>query len=204
MGLDGPCGSARTRRWTGGASNYLNRIRHGAAQMHTLIEALLSLAQVSRAEVRKGSVDLSALARAVAAELAEQQPSKQVIVQVEPDLVCVGDERLLRQVFANLLSNAWKFAGEAPHVEVGSELTPSGETAVFVRDNGVGFDSASADKLFAAFQRFHSANDYPGTGIGLATVHRIVSRHGGKVWAQSAVGAGTAIFFTLPPRARAQ
>jgi light-regulated signal transduction histidine kinase (bacteriophytochrome) len=143
-------------------------------------------------------VNHSALATAVADELARAHPDRRVEVRVADGLVARGDRALLRLVLENLLGNAWKFTARtaAARIEFGRE--GAGErSAYFVRDNGVGFDMAYADKLFGAFQRLHAATEFPGTGIGLATVQRIVLRHGGQVWAESAVGQGATFYFTL-------
>ena len=180
--------------------HYLSRILAGATQMSTLIDGLLALASVSRVEILRERVDLSALAHAVAQELAESTPARQIAFEVEPGLQACGDARLLRQVWANLLGNAWKFTGhtELPRIQVGRMPAEPGMAGFFVRDNGAGFDMAHAAKLFGTFERLHTAAEYPGTGIGLATVQRVVVRHGGRVWAEGEPGRGATVYFTLP------
>ncbi|NMM11287.1 MAG: PAS domain S-box protein [Polaromonas sp.] len=179
--------------------HYLSRIRAGASQMGELIDALLSLAQVSRSSLRWEPVDLSALAERWLANAQERQPGRPTQWHVEAGLTAQGDSRLLQQVLDNLLSNAWKFsAGEArTEITFGHESNRAGETIYFIRDNGAGFDMAYAKKLFGAFQRLHSQSEFAGTGIGLATVHQIIVRHGGRVWGESSVGRGATFYFTL-------
>jgi signal transduction histidine kinase len=182
------------------AIHSLARIRANVTRMSDLIEALLSLAQLSRAAVRRAPVDLSAVAREILAGHAEAEPGRQVRIGVQDGLMVLGDARLLRALLENLLGNAWKFTGRQPAAEIdfGQDApADGGSPAFFVRDNGAGFDMAYADKLFGTFQRLHAAEEFPGTGIGLATVRRIVSLHGGRVWAHSQVGVGTTFFFTL-------
>ncbi len=179
--------------------HYLARIRAGVEQMGGLIDAMLSLAQVSRSSLSWGPVDLSALAEALLLELREREPQRAVQLQVEPGLRTLGDARLLRQVLANLLGNAWKFsAGQAcTCIEVGHQAASTGETVYFVKDSGAGFEMAYVEKLFSPFQRLHTDAEFVGTGIGLATVQRIIARHGGKVWAESVQGQGATFYFTL-------
>jgi PAS domain S-box-containing protein len=177
------------------ASHYLSRIHAGVVKMEQLIEALLQLSRVGRAPIEWGEVDVSALAHETLEGLQMQDPSRQVDVRIEEGLVAHGDARLLRIVLQNLLGNAWKFTArtDAPAIHVGRT-----DAAFFVRDNGVGFDMAYAGKLFNAFQRLHSEAEFPGTGIGLATVRRIVGRHQGRVWVESEPGLGTTFYFSLP------
>jgi PAS domain S-box-containing protein len=181
------------------SQHYLARIRAGVVQMGELIDAMLSLAQVSRASLRWEPVDLSALTEALLSNYQESQPDRAILLQVEAGLLAQGDSRLLKQVLDNLLGNAWKFTGKqaCAAITVGHEKGSTGETVYFVRDNGAGFDMAYADQLFGAFQRLHSQTEFAGTGIGLATVQRIVAKHGGRVWAESAVGKGASFYFTL-------
>lgn len=176
--------------------HYLARIQASVEKMEQLIEALLSLARVARAQLNYGPVDLGAMAREAVDALRMRSPQRQVTVQVQDDLTVQGDARLLRIVMENLLANAWKFTSgrTAAAIEVGRV---PGEGAFFVRDNGVGFDMAYAGKLFGAFQRLHTEAEFPGTGVGLATVRRIIARHQGRVWAESHLGEGTTFFFTL-------
>ena len=185
--------------------HYLARIRAGVGQMGELIDAMLSLAQVSRSSLRWEVVDLGAQAKAVLIGLQEREPGRLARWQVAPGLVTQGDPRLLKQVLDNLLGNAWKFtAGKARTcITVDQEKNSDGEMVFFVRDNGAGFDMAYAEKLFGAFQRLHAQTEFPGTGIGLATVQRIVGRHGGRVWADSVLGQGATFYFTLGTMATA-
>src|SRR5262249_44628477 len=144
------------------------------------------------------------LARAAAAALREREPERDTDIAIQGDMIAQGDSRLLRIAFDNLLGNAWKFTSKTPRAKIEvSEYTRDGERIHVVRDNGAGFDAAYAHKLFGAFQRLHSTDDFPGTGIGLATVHRIVRRHGGRIWAEGAPGKGAAFYFTLPEPSRA-
>lgn len=181
-----------------GAKGYLNRIRAASQRMGVLIDDLLKLSRLTRQEMNRQSVDLSRLARAVREELRGIEPDRDVEFVVQDGLVAQGDEHLLRVAVQQLLENAWKFTGQQPaaRVEFG-RTTLDHCDAFFVRDNGVGFDMTYADKLFGAFQRLHAADEFPGTGIGLATVHRIIHRHGGRIWAESAPGQGATFYFTL-------
>jgi DNA-binding response OmpR family regulator len=176
----------------------LDRVRRAALRMSALIDDLLALSRVGRAPISRSPVNLAALAREVIADL--QRASPRTVLVVMPDaLPAIGDPGLLRVLLDNLLGNSWKFAAAAtePRIELG--LVPgSGDRTFFVRDNGAGFDMAYAAKLFRPFQRLHSESEFPGTGIGLATVHRIVERHGGRIWAEGAVRDGATFYFTLP------
>jgi DNA-binding response OmpR family regulator len=189
-------------RLDGKGKDYLARVRAGAHRMAELIDDLLELSRVGRAELRRQRVDLSELAHAVGVELRRREPERQVTLAVQEGLEAWADARLLRVLLENLLGNAWKFTGKAaaPRVEVGRG-GGNGEEAFFVRDNGAGFDMALAARLFSPFQRLHSESEFPGTGIGLATVHRIVDRHGGRVWAEASPGAGATIWFAFPGKA---
>jgi PAS domain S-box-containing protein len=179
--------------------HYLNRIRAGSQRMGELIDDLLELARVTRTEMRRTQVDLSAIASEIAIELRQTQPERQVEFAIAPGIVAQGDARLLRIILENLLHNAWKFTSNRLYacVEFGIILQTDSQPAYFVRDNGAGFDMAYANKLFGAFVRLHSMTEFPGTGIGLATVQRIVHRHGGRVWAEGAVEQGATFYFTL-------
>ena len=179
---------------------YLGRVRAGSRRMALLIDDLLDLSRVTRSTLRRQAVDLSAVAREIAAELERTQPEREAEFVIAGGLGANGDARLLRLVLENLLMNAWKFTQNEPRarIEFGS-VEQAGETAYFVRDNGVGFDMEYADKLFGAFQRLHTPDEFEGTGIGLATVARIVRRHGGEVRAEGEVGKGATFFFTLRP-----
>jgi PAS domain S-box-containing protein len=176
--------------------HYLARIQAGVGKMEQLIEALLSLAKVARAPLSHAPVDLSAMARETLEGLQMQHPERRTVAEVQDGLMAQGDPSLLRVVLENLLGNAWKFTSqrECTEIQVGRL---EGGSVFFVRDNGVGFDMAYAGKLFAAFQRLHTEAEFPGTGIGLATVRRIVARHQGRVWAESRPGEGTTFFFAL-------
>jgi signal transduction histidine kinase len=182
------------------ARRYLARIRAATLRMGQLIEDLLNLSRVSRGALERVPVDLAELARQVVADLRQHDPARAVEVSVWNGMDTLGDPRLLRAALENLIGNAWKFTARtaAPRIEIGA-LRESGRQVFFVRDNGAGFSMDYADKLFAPFQRLHSGNEFAGTGIGLATVQRIVYRHGGRIWADAQVGAGATFFFTLAP-----
>lgn len=200
LGAIGGFSAALAERLTGSTDervqHYLARIHAAVEKMEQLIEALLSLARVARAQLNYGPVDLGALAREALDALQMGVPQRQLTLEVQDGLVVQGDARLLRIVMENLLANAWKFTSgrAAAAIEVGRV---PGEGAFFVRDNGVGFDMAYAGKLFRPFQRLHTEAEFPGTGVGLATVRRIIARHQGRVWAESRLGEGTTFFFTL-------
>jgi signal transduction histidine kinase len=181
--------------------DYLGRIRAATQRMGCLIDDLLQLSRVMRTELRVDRVDLSAIARGIVRELRASDPARKVVVDVAPELVATGDEPLLRVALDNLLRNAWKFTSRRPvaHIEVGAVAGATTPT-FFVRDDGAGFDPAYADKLFAPFQRLHSNSEFPGTGVGLATVQRVLARHRGKVRAEGAVGFGATFTFELPDR----
>ena len=178
---------------------YLQEVRSASQEMAQLINDVLQLARVTRSEMRREVVDLSDLARAIAAELKKREPKRKVILNLKEELATRGDKRLLRIVLNNLLGNAWKFTAKQAEAEItfGGEQK-NGESIYFIRDNGAGFDMAYVGKLFGAFQRLHTAGEFEGTGIGLATVQRIVYRHGGRVWAEGAVDKGATFYFTLP------
>jgi PAS domain S-box-containing protein len=177
---------------------HLHRIRAATQRMGLLIDDLLNLSRVTRAEIHPGTLDISALARSIAAELQKTQPERRMEFRIEDGLETTADARLLRVVLENLLGNAWKFTSKHPsaRIEFG-ETHLNGARAYFVRDDGAGFDPAYADKLFGAFKRLHAVTEFPGTGIGLATVQRIIHRHGGRVWAEGAVERGATFYFTL-------
>jgi DNA-binding response OmpR family regulator len=179
--------------------DYLRRVRAAAQRMGELIDDLLQLSRVGRAPLRRELLDLSALARGVAASLKQMTPERDVAFVIAEGLSVEGDPGLLRAALENLLGNAWKFTGTVPQalIELGASHDQRGTLVYFVRDNGVGFDETYADKLFAPFQRLHSEADFPGTGIGLATVQRIVERHGGRIWAESDLGHGATFYWTL-------
>ncbi|HVZ86300.1 MAG TPA: ATP-binding protein [Polyangia bacterium] len=182
-----------------GGRHYLDRVVNGAGRMSALIDALLDLARISRAAVNKTDADLSTLAAEVAADLRAAQPDRAVAIDIEPGLTAPGDRRLLNVVLVNLLGNAWKFTARTPGARIMVARHPDEPHAFVVRDNGAGFNMAHASRLFAPFQRFHASDEFAGTGIGLATVQRVVTRHGGRIWAEAAPDRGAAFFFTLPP-----
>jgi light-regulated signal transduction histidine kinase (bacteriophytochrome) len=179
--------------------HYLARIRAGVASMSQMIDAMLLLAHVSRTASRWVRVDLSTIARLVLQACQDREPRRCAHWDIQPDLVAQGDPQLLRQVLENLLGNAWKFCGRAAQTRISFSCEPGadGQPVYAVRDNGAGFDMDYSARLFGTFQRLHSATEFPGTGIGLATVHRIITRHGGKVWADSVEGHGANFYFTL-------
>jgi PAS domain S-box-containing protein len=182
----------------------LRVIQENAQKMGSLIDALLSLSRVTRADWRPQRIDLSALARAVAAENAAREPQRAVDIVVQERLSADADLQLMRALLENLIGNAWKFTAHAPaaRIEFGA-VEKNGTTALFLKDNGAGFDMAYAHKLFAPFQRLHTVAEFPGTGIGLATVQRVVNRHGGRVWAEGKVGEGSVFYFVLPGMSQA-
>ena len=179
--------------------SYLREVRSASQEMAQLIDDVLQLARVTRSEMRREVVNLSDLARTITAELKKREPKRKVILNLGEELATRGDKRLLKIVLNNLLGNAWKFTAKRAEAEItfGGEQK-NGENTYFIRDNGAGFDMAYVGKLFGAFQRLHTAGEFEGTGIGLATVQRIVYRHGGRVWAEGAVDEGATFYFTLP------
>ena len=177
---------------------FFGRIREASRQMSQLIDDVLHLSKVSRAELRQQEVDLSALATAILERLREAEPDRVVETRIRPGVVVSGDGQLLRIALTNLLENAWKFTARQPEASIEFGLSSlAGESTYFVRDNGAGFDMAHADRLFGPFQRLHLATEFPGSGIGLATVRRIMHRMGGRVWAEGLVGRGATFHFTL-------
>jgi light-regulated signal transduction histidine kinase (bacteriophytochrome) len=180
------------------ACHYLQRVRTGIQKMSGLIDDLLNLSRMSRVVLRKEPIDLTALARGVVAELREREPARRVAIEIGDGLTARGDTRLTNFVLVNLLGNAWKYTGKRSQAQIAFGQENKGEeTAFYVRDNGAGFDMAYADKLFTPFQRLHQDSEFEGTGIGLATVQRIVSRHGGRIWAEAAIDKGATFYFTL-------
>jgi two-component system, NtrC family, sensor kinase len=203
--IDGFCRALRddySEKLDAEGQGYLDRVCVAAARMGELIDDLLALSKVGRADLQRRPVNLSALAREVATELQSANPSRKMQILIPDGMMADADRRLLRVVLENLLGNAWKFTaavGEAL-IEMGISER-DGVPTYFVRDNGAGFDMANALRLFTPFQRLHSEAEFPGTGIGLATVHRIIDRHGGRIWAESAVEQGSTFLWTLPPPA---
>jgi len=176
----------------------LDRIRAGCRRMGELIDGLLALSRFSRAELHSERVDLTAMAGTIAEELRASAPHRQVEFSIAPGLIGTGDRRLLRIALANLMSNAWKFTSRHPRarIVVGAEFREGG-SAFFVRDDGAGFSMEYAARLFRPFQRLHRDDEFEGTGIGLATVQRIVNRHGGRIWAEGKPDQGATFYFTL-------
>jgi light-regulated signal transduction histidine kinase (bacteriophytochrome) len=177
---------------------HLRRVRGATANMGRLIDDMLNLARTARYELVRGKIDLSALAREIVSVFQQAEPERRATFTITPDMIVEGDRTLLRVVLENLLGNAWKFTSKQPeaHVEFGVQ-NQNGSTAYFVRDNGAGFDMRYAAKLFGVFQRLHDGSEFPGSGVGLATVQRIVHRHGGRIWAESVVGEGATFYFVL-------
>jgi PAS domain S-box-containing protein len=181
------------------AKDYLHRVRSATQRMGTLIDDLLGLSRVTRTEMRLQAVDLSAIARSIAAELSKSEPQRRVHFVIPENLPVNGDPHLLRIALENLLGNAWKFTSKhkSARIELG-HMFSDGSVVYFIRDDGAGFDPAHTARLFGAFRRLHNRDDFPGTGIGLATVQRIISRHRGRIWAEGAVEGGATFYFTLP------
>jgi light-regulated signal transduction histidine kinase (bacteriophytochrome) len=177
---------------------FLSRVREASQQMSQLIDDVLYLSRVTRAELRDQEVDLSSLASLALTRLQEAEPGRPVEIKVRPGVIVTGDSQLLRIALENLLENAWKFTAREPTPRIEFGVTQiGGEPTYFVRDNGAGFDMTYADRLFGPFQRLHAHHEFPGSGIGLATVQRIIHRHGGRVWAEGLVGQGATFQFTL-------
>ncbi len=178
--------------------NYLERVRAAAQRMAVLIDDLLNLSRVTRTPLQPKFINMSRMVEEILESLHEAYPHRQVICSIMPDLMVEGDPHLLRIALENLLSNAWKFSSkqDQPRIEFGQKPHAK-ERTFYIRDNGVGFDMAYVDKLFGVFQRLHSISDFPGTGVGLATVQRIINIHGGRIWAESAEGNGATFYFTL-------
>jgi light-regulated signal transduction histidine kinase (bacteriophytochrome) len=180
------------------ALEYLNRIRSEGQRMAFLIEDLLRLSRISRVEIQAARVDLSKLAEAVTTRVREGHPNRQIEFCILPGMLTLSDAGLLEVVLTNLVDNAVKFTSREPMARIDLGQTRQNDQDVFyVRDNGIGFDMAHADRIFGPFQRLHNAHEFPGTGIGLATARRIVQRHGGSIWAESKPGDGATFYFTL-------
>jgi light-regulated signal transduction histidine kinase (bacteriophytochrome) len=180
------------------ARDSLNRIFSATDKMGRLIDDLLNLSRITRAEMRRERLNISMMVRKLAQAKQNAQPDREVEFVIEDDLFAEGDDRLLNVVFENLIENAWKFTGkcESARIEFGS-MKNEGKPTFFIRDNGTGFDMTYAGKLFQPFQRVHAMNEFPGTGIGLATVKRIIERHAGRVWIEGELGKGTTVYFVL-------
>jgi signal transduction histidine kinase len=180
------------------AKNYIQRVRGATQRMGMLIDDLLNLSRVTRAEIRKERVDLSGMAKSVACELARADGDRHVDWVIDDGIEAFGDSRLLRIVLDNLLGNAWKYTSKHDHARIQfSQQRHNGCSAFFVKDDGAGFDPAYTQRLFGAFQRLHGMTEFSGTGVGLATVQRIIHRHGGEVWAEGAVEKGATFYFTI-------
>jgi light-regulated signal transduction histidine kinase (bacteriophytochrome) len=177
---------------------YLDRVRSEAQRMGLLIDDLLQLSRLNRAEIKVADVDLSRVCEVIAHRLREASPGRAIDFDIAPGLKTSGDIRLLEVAMTNLLANAVKFTGRRAraHIEVG-QARHNGQPVFYVRDNGAGFDMSYASKLFGPFQRLHKTSDFPGTGIGLATVQRVIRRHGGRVWAEAAPDCGATFYFVL-------
>jgi light-regulated signal transduction histidine kinase (bacteriophytochrome) len=179
--------------------DYFRRIRHNIQRMGQLIDDLLRLSRVSRSAMHYQWVDLSALVQEQVAELQRDEPERCVDLHLTPNLTAWADQTLMQVVIINLVQNAWKFTSHHPHAHITfSQTQQNGETVYFLQDDGAGFDMAYANQLFGVFQRLHNTDEFPGTGIGLATVQRIIHRHGGRVWAEATVEQGATLSFTLP------
>jgi light-regulated signal transduction histidine kinase (bacteriophytochrome) len=180
--------------------DYLFRLRAASLRMGNLIDGLLQLSRLTRGKLHREELNLSKMVSEITAELQGGQPNRQVEFIIQPNLQINGDIRLLRVALQNMLNNAWKFTQKKAHPEIEfGQQEIDGQRTFFVRDNGAGFDMAYVDKLFSAFQRLHTVLEFDGTGIGLATVQRIIQRHGGTVWGQGKPDHGATFFFTLPP-----
>jgi signal transduction histidine kinase len=178
---------------------YLDHINNGVNNMSAMINDMLELSKVSRLEIRKEKIDLYVLSATIITEIRLNDPQREVEVIIEKNMTAGADKKLLTLALTNLLKNGWKFTSKTPHPRIEIGVTEQGGTMVFfVRDNGAGFNMTHVKKLFGAFQRLHSEADFPGTGIGLAIVKRVIEKHGGRVWAQSEPGKGATFFFTLP------
>lgn len=178
--------------------DYLRRTCEAGVQMDKLIEDLLKLSRVSRSEIQHTDINLSAIVQDIATELKRAEPGRTVEFAISPDVLAKGDERLVRLVIDNLLRNAWKFTRKRPDARIEFGRMNGDSSPFFVRDNGVGFDMAYASKLFGVFQRLHSASEFAGSGVGLAIVQRVITKHGGRVWAEAKVNSGATFYFTLP------
>jgi len=177
----------------------LHRIQGSVKQMSELIEALLALSRISRHTLHREIVDISLLAREIVADLRQQDPARRIEVTIQPGMHAHGDRRLLCDLLANLIGNAWKFTSKTAQAHIDLGQTHAGSMAtLYIRDNGAGFDMAYEQKLFKPFQRLHGPAEFPGSGVGLATVARIVDRHGGRIWAESRPNNGAVFYFTLP------
>lgn len=180
------------------ATESLEKMREASLRMTSVFDGLQTLFRLTSGEIWREEVDVSALSDQVVDEMKAASPDRKVEVEIAPGIIASGDQRLVRILLTNLVNNAWKFTGttDAPRITIGCEMV-DGESRIFVKDNGVGFDMIDSHRLFGAFQRLHSQSEFPGAGIGLATARRIVNRHGGRIWAEGAVGEGATFYFVL-------
>ncbi|TMC53397.1 MAG: response regulator [Chloroflexi bacterium] len=180
------------------ARDYLKRMREASLRMTSVFDGLQMLFRLTSGEMRREEVDISAMAMQIVEEMRAANPDTHVEVEIAPGILASADKRLVRILLANLINNAWKFSSlkSSPEIKVGREVV-DGEARIFVKDNGAGFDMIDSHRLFGAFQRLHSQSEFPGAGIGLATARRIVNRHGGRIWAEGAVGEGATLYFVL-------
>jgi signal transduction histidine kinase len=183
-----------------GGQDTLQNICHATKRMNELIEGMLQMSRLSRKEMKREKMDLAILAREVERDLRSLQPNRQVEIAIADSICCTGDRTLMRAVLENLIGNAWKFTSKRAQarIEIGKAGEEDGDSIFFVLDNGSGFDMEYAQRLFGVFQRLHSEEEFPGTGVGLATVHRIIRKHGGRIWAKGSQNKGATFFFTLP------
>ena len=180
------------------AQDYLNRIRKSSHLMSQLIDGMLQISRISRVDMHLDKVDLSAIVRPIVEEMKQSKPERNAEFAISPEIVVIGDKVLLEALMRNLLENAWKFTAKCQQTMIEFGMTLKENLPVYyVRDNGIGFDMKYGDKLFIPFSRLHSRDDFPGTGIGLANVQRIIHRHGGRIWAEGEVGKGATFYFTL-------
>ena len=186
-----------------GVEENLARVRRSVTFMTALVNDLLTLSQVGHATLTRGDFDVSAASEEILSDLQRSAPDRRVEVDVSPGLRFSADASLLRAALENLLRNAWKYSSRVPiaRIEVGATKEESGARAFYVRDNGAGFDMSEAHRLFAPFERLHKSSEFEGTGVGLAAVHRIVERHGGRIWAESEPARGATFYVALPGRA---
>jgi light-regulated signal transduction histidine kinase (bacteriophytochrome) len=183
----------------GDGHDYLDRIRKGAQRMGVLIDHMLLLAQVSRHQLDMSQLNLTAMADEIMADLKQQQPDRTVDIKIEPALEVYGDKALMQVVLENLLGNAWKYTSKTPNAEIKFGLKNPGPNPIYyIKDNGAGFDQKYVENLFKPFQRLHTKESFEGTGVGLATVSRVIGRHGGLIWAEGETEKGACFYFSLP------